>query len=198
MIRQRRQLLHHRRHRARGHAVMAGLASAQIRIELILAPGDRRQRQRGQRRRFPSFGKAAGEIGAGLLCAQRVPRRMAGAAMAKTFDEIGAAIPDFRFACVGLERLGLMEQRVPSRQQRAKVERKPQRVVRRFRARWRLRHQPGIERLQVGIANLGEMGVGKRWVEMPTIAMYTFAHRALEGGIGPIADAGRLVGRDVG
>ncbi len=58
-----------------------------------------------------------------MLRPERVARRMAGAAMAEAFDQIGAAIPDFGFGRVGLERIGLVEQRVPSRHQRAQIER---------------------------------------------------------------------------
>ena len=93
LVGQGRELLHHRRHRSGGDAVEAGFAGSQIGVKLVFAPGDRRMRQRGQRRRLPAFGKAAGEIGAGLLRAERIARRMAGAAMAEALDQIGAAIP---------------------------------------------------------------------------------------------------------
>ena len=87
------EFLHDRRHRSGGDAVQAGLAGSQISVKLILAPGDRRLRQRCQGRRFPAFREAAGEVGALPFRAQRVARRMAGAAMAEAFDQIGAAIP---------------------------------------------------------------------------------------------------------
>ena len=146
------EFLHHRRHRPRGNAVKTGFAGSQIGEEFILAPGDRRMRQRGQRRRFPALRETAREIGAGLFGAQRVARRMAGAAMAEALDQIGAAIPDRRFGRIGFERLGLVKQRVPSRHQRTQVERKRQRVCGVIGPHRRLRHQIGIERLQVGIA----------------------------------------------
>ena len=97
------EFFHHRRHRAGGDAVKAGFAGAQISEQLILAPGDRRVRQRGQRRRFPAFRETAGQIGLGLFRAERIARRMAGAAMAEALDQIGAAIPCRRFRRVGLE-----------------------------------------------------------------------------------------------
>src|SRR6516164_9731648 len=101
---------------------------------------------------------------------------MAGAAMAEAFDEIGTAIPDRRLARIGLERLGLMEQRIPSGYQRTKIERKTKRVLRRLGAHWRLRHQIGVERLQVGFAGPGKVRIGKRGIEMPAVAMNAFAH----------------------
>ena len=104
LVGQRRKFLHHRRHRARGDAVKAGFAGSQIGEQLVLAPGDRRVRQRRQRRRFPAFRETAGEIGLGLFRAERVARRMAGAAMAEAFDQIGAAIPVRRLRGIGFER----------------------------------------------------------------------------------------------
>ena len=118
--------------------------------------------------------------------------------MAEAFDQIGAAIPCLGFGRVGLKYAGLVEQRIPSRHQRAQVERKRQRILRRLRAHRRLRHQIGIERLHVGVGGPGEMRVGKRRIEMPAVAMNALAHRAFEGGIGPRADSGFDIGRDVG
>src|SRR5437879_3241651 len=122
---------------------------------------------------------------------------MAGAAMAQTFDQIGAAIPDFRFRKVSLKDASLMKQRVPSRQQRPQVERKCQSVFWNLRSNRRLRHQIGIERLQVGISYCCEMRIGKRRIQMPAVTMDALAHRALEGGIGPRPDPALDVGGDV-
>ncbi len=123
---------------------------------------------------------------------------MACAAMAEAFDQIGAAIPDFRFRRISLEDIRLMEQRVPSRQQGTKIERKRQLVSRNLRSHRRLRHQISVERLQIGVASLGEMRIGKRRIEMPAVAMDALAHGAFEGGIRPRADASRDIRRDVG
>ncbi len=155
-------------------------------------------RERGQGRRFPALGKAAGEIGIALLGAERVARRMAAAAMAEALDEIGAAVPLLGFGGIGLEFARPVEQRIPARKQRAEVEREGERIRRRRGAHRRLGHQVGVERLHVGVAGLGEMGVGEGGIELPSVAMQPVAHRALEGGIGPGADAGLDVGRDVG
>ena len=192
------ELLHHGRHRPGGDAVKTRLASSQVCVKLILTPWNRRLRQRRQRGRFPAFRKSAGEIGVRLLCAQRVPRRMAGTAMAEAFDQIGAAIPSLGLGRLGLENHRLVEQCIPSRQQRAQVERKREGVVRRLRTHRRLRHQISIERLHVGVGAPGEMRVGKRGIKMSAVAMNALAHRALEGGIGPRADAGFDIGGDVG
>ena len=119
--------------------------------------------------------------------------------MAEAFDQIGAAIPACRLRRIGFERAGLMEQRVPSRQQRTQVERKRERGVGRLSARTGgCAIRIGIERLQVGVGCLGKMRIGKRRIELPAVAMDALAHRALEGGIGPRADAGLGIGRDVG
>ncbi len=119
--------LHHRRHRAGGDAMESGFTRSQIGEQVIFAPGDGRMRKRRQRRSFPALGKAAGEIGVGPFSAERVARRMAGAAMAEAFDEIGAAIPGCRFGRIGRESIGAVEQRVPSRHQRTPIERKGKR-----------------------------------------------------------------------
>ena len=42
------------------------------------------------------------------------------------------------------------------------------------------------------------MRIGKRRIKMPAVAVNAVAHGALEGGIGPCADAGLGIGRDVG
>ena len=67
-----------------------------------------------------------------------------------------------------------------------------------FGAHRRLRHQIGIERLQIGFGCPGEMRVGKRRIKMSAVAMDTLAHRALESGIGPRANSGLDIRRDVG
>src|SRR5258708_37043203 len=106
---------------------MARLAGAQIIVKLVLAPWDRRMRERGQGRRLPALGKAAGEIGVALLGAERVARRMAGAAMAEALDQIGAAGPLLGLCRRGLELARLMQQRIPSVSQRTELDREIQR-----------------------------------------------------------------------
>src|SRR6266478_5505233 len=133
-----------------------------------------------------------------LFCAKRVAGRMTSAAMAKTLDQIGAAVPHCRLRCVSLEHTWLAKQRVPTRHQRTPVERKRQRVAWSIRAHRRLGHQVSIERLQVGVGYLGEMRVRKCRIEMPSIAMDALAHGAFECGIGPGADPGLEIGCDVG
>src|SRR5258705_10837279 len=133
-----------------------------------------------------------------LFCAKRVARRMTSAAMAKTLDQIGAAIPHCRLRCVSLEHTWLVKQRVPTRHQRTPVERKRQRAVWSIGAHWRLRHQISIERLQVSVGCLGGVRVRKCRIEMPSVAMDALTHGALEGGVGPGADPGLEVGRDIG
>src|SRR4030095_15136446 len=76
--------------------------------------------------------------------------------------------------------------------------RKRQRVLWSVGAYRCLRHQISVERLQVGVGCLGEMRVGKRRIKMSSVAMDALAHGALEGGVGPGADARLEIGRDVG
>ena len=93
-------------HRARSNAMQFRISRCANRGTFVFAPRDRRLRQRGQRRRLPAIRNAAGEIGPALFGAERIARRMAGAAMAEAFDQIGAAIPDADFVGSGVNAPG--------------------------------------------------------------------------------------------
>src|SRR6516164_11772468 len=56
----------------------------------------------------------------------------------------------------------------------------------------------GVKRLEVGLRGVCKMRVGKCRIKMPSVAMNTVAHRALEGGIGPGADTSLHIGRNIG
>ena len=118
--------------------------------------------------------------------------------MAETLDEIGAAVPCGALRRIRGEGLGFMEQRVPAGHQRANIKRDGEGGLRSFGADRRLGHQMGIERLEVGLGGFGKGRIGKRRIEMPAVARDTFAHRSCKGRIGPGADAGLGIRRDVG
>src|SRR5260370_1303009 len=66
-----------------------------------------------------------------------------------------------------------------------------------FRTDRGLGDEISIKRLQIGIRRLCEMGVGKRRIKMASVAVNTFAHGTLEGGIRPRPDSGINIRRDV-
>ena len=59
-------------------------------------------------------------------------------------------------------------------------------------------HQVGIDRIDVGILDLGELVVGERGIEMMALAVDPVLHGAAERLLGPRADAGLGIRRDVG
>ncbi len=158
--------------------------------QLLLAGGDPAGSQ------APSL--AAGEVrAAGLFRAERVARRVAGAAMAEAFGEIGAAVPLLvarRLVAVGA---GLQEQQVPAGHQLALVEGERQLVGRRFAVHRRLAHQVGVQGLQVFVASPGEGGVRERRIQVAAVAGHAMPHGPLEGGVGPATDAARAIRREV-
>ncbi|MNK91188.1 hypothetical protein D3C87_1112750 [compost metagenome] len=198
-FRQFTQALHHRGHRARRGTVPGGKAGAQVLEQVVLGPRHWRLRECRQGRRFPTLRFAASQIGlATPLAAQGVARRVARAAVAQSIGQIRAAIPLCGARGVRYVLLVAVEQHVPSSQQRPGVER--ERQLRFGWARYHRvgGHQVGIERLHVGIADLGKRRVREGRIEPAAIAMDAFAHGALERRVGPVADAGLGVGRDVG
>jgi hypothetical protein len=80
-------------HRPPGDRVVARDSRAQIGLEMLDRPGQRRRRRSVQCRRVPALGFAAGELGVFLLGAERVAWRVAAAAVAERLHEIGAAVP---------------------------------------------------------------------------------------------------------
>src|SRR5580704_5055836 len=182
-----------RRHRAAGGAVLGGIAGAEIVEEGLLGPGDWRRRRSIERRREPAIDLSARQMIRPLeFGAQRVARRVAGGAMAEPFDEIGAAIPCSIAIGARLEWLCLMKHGIPHSHQRPEAERRAQ-LGRAARGRDRgLSHEVRIDRLQVGLARLGEGRVWERREQMTPVASDSLPHRALEGAIGPGPDACRL------
>ena len=165
----------------------------QIPIQRVRRPGDRRRRRRRrQPRRVPPIRLAPRERTRLVLRPQRIARRVAGRAMAQPLHQIGPA------GRVGRHRRVIHEQQVPARHQRPDVEREGQAGRRRLRVHRRARHQEGVDRRDVRLGGMGVVVVGKRRIEEPAVPVDAVPHRAGERGIGPGADPGRRVRRDVG
>ena len=89
------------------------------------------------------------------------------------------------------------EQQFPARDRDALVERKGK-LVRAGRRVDRLpRHQKGIERAVILIADIGEVVVGKGRIEVLAVAIDAGAHGAPERRFRPAADAGLRIRRDI-
>jgi hypothetical protein len=90
--------------------------------------------------------------------------------MAETFDQVAALVPLRALRRIGLERSLVEKKRLPDRQRRADVDGKAEVVGARGLAHRRdRRHQVGIDRVDVGILDLGELVVGERGIEMPAV-----------------------------
>ena len=173
-------------------------AVAQIGVKRVSVPWHRRRRLRVDRIGLPIVDIAAGKARGRPLRAERVARRVAGAAMRQALDQIGAAIPFGTLRRVRPVGAGAQEQQLPSGDDHAMVEREGQLVLPCCCANRLARHQEGIERAVVVIADIGEMVVGKGRIEMPALAIDAGAHGAPKGRFRPAADAGLRIGRDVG
>ena len=123
---------------------------------------------------------------------------MAFAAMRQRLGEIGAAVPLRRLRGVGLEARIRIEQRRPETHRPALVERERQRIGGRRRMHRRQAEQIGLDRQRIGVGDVGVGGVRHRRIEPRAVAPHAAMHRVEEILIAVIADAGFLVGRDVG
>ena len=153
---------------------------------------------RGQVRRDPVIESAALEVPAGFICAERVLRRMAAAAMAQAVDEIGAAIPFGRLAGIGLEIMRVQVQQIPTLDHGAKVERERQIVFWRRVFDRRRGLQKSQNRIVIFAADEREPRIGKGGVEIASLIVDAVVHGAVELIGGPIADSGVFVGGDIG
>ena len=88
-------------------------------------------------------------------------------------------------------------ERLPRTDRRAKVRGKRERIARILRTHRIARHHERIERLDVLVGNLGEVIVWKGRIQLAPTAVDALVHRASELRLGPLADAGVDVGRDV-
>src|SRR6185437_1042467 len=176
--------------------VRAGL---EVLDDLVGAPrAEARALVADEARGEPAFALAAFEAVFLLDAPERVLGTVAGAAVAEAFHEIGAAIPLRRLPRVRLERARLEEEGVPSGDGFAHRERP--RKVRRLR---RLLHRRDrievrLDREHVVAAELREPRIRERGIEMLAVRADAVVHRLVELLVGPLADAGFLVRRDVG
>src|SRR3569832_1003782 len=149
-------------------------------------------------RRKPSVDPTAGKSCVLPFGAEKALRCVAGAAKAEAFDQIAAAIPLSAFVLVGLENARTEESEVPQSHQRTIVQLPIELASRR-------RVVDGIERLEVGAERedvvaryFREMRVGERRVFGRAIRPLAIAHGAKECLVGPSADPGIEVGRQIG
>src|SRR5438067_1815597 len=99
-------------------------AVAQIELQRLLIPRYWRRRRLVESIGRPAFGLAAGEVLALFLGAQGIARRVTRAAMAEALGQIGTMVPGLAFRCIRLIRSLLEEQKLPSGDGDAQIERK--------------------------------------------------------------------------
>src|SRR5947207_14899270 len=115
---------------------------------------------------------------------------MAGAAMREPLDQIGAAIPFRALGAVRTVTAGMQKQQLPARDQDAIIERKGKLVLASRRANRLARHQEGVERAIILIADIGEVIIGKCRIEVAAVTTNARAHGAAECSFGPSTDTG--------
>src|SRR6185369_17660050 len=161
-------------------------------------PGNGGGRASVERRAMPALGDAAAEGPILLFGAEGAARRVACAAMSKPVDEVRAAVP-LRVACgVWPERAALEVERLPRGDQGADVEWSTQLVGHVLGAHRLARRDVRVQRVDVFVGQAGVVLVRERRVQVASVAVEALAQRADEGWLGPAADAGVGVGRDVG
>ena len=160
-------------------------------------PWHRRGRLRVDRISVPVVDIATGKGRARAFRAERIARGMASAAMRQPFDQIGAAIPFRALSGVRLVGAVAQKQQFPARDHHALIERKGKLVGAGGRVGRLPRHQKGVERAVILIADIGEMIIGKGRIEVLAAAIDARAHGAAERGFRPAADPGLRVRRDI-
>ena len=183
------------------HGGARGDADLQQVADLLQAPvAEPRLAVAGERGRIPVLVRdhPALEFLRLLRAAEPVDRGMAHGAVPEPLDEIRAAIP-----LRGLRRVGAIfafpeVERAPSQQQLALVERKAQLVglVLLFHRRHRL--QVREDRVGILAGDLRVLRERHRGIEQRAVARDALVHGPVEVVRGPQADAGLVVGRDVG
>jgi hypothetical protein len=173
-------------------------AGLQVLDDLVLAPrAEARALVAVEAHGVPTFPLAALEPVLLLHGAQDVLGAVACRAVPGPLDEIRPPVPLLRFLRVRLEGPGLEEQRVPTGHRLAHAER-----PRELRLLRLLAHRPegievGLDGEHVVARHLREPRIGKRRVEVLALVVDPLVHRAVELLVGPVADAGLAVGRDV-
>src|SRR5262249_36941759 len=146
---------------------------------------------------IPTF-RATAAIGRGRSRTHDVAWAMAGAAMAESLDKIGAIVPLRVLRRIRLERGLVEEQRFPDGGRCAGIEGKTKIVpARRFPHGLNSGHQISIDRIDVGILDLGEVVVGESGVEMIALAVDALLHGTTEGLAGPCSNPSLGIRRDV-
>ena len=148
--------------------------------------------------REPSLQRIALKSVVQVVAAERRLGRVAGAAMAQTFDKIGAAIPFGGFRGVRLEFAALEIERVPDRHSLTNVERERQLVGNDGVANRLHRIEVSANGERVALGHLGVVRIGHRRVEQRAVMPFALAQRAHEQLVAPGADPGLAIGRDVG
>ena len=133
-----------------------------------------------------------------LVAAEEALRRVASGAMARSVDDIGAAVPLGALARRRLEVARLEIEPVPESHQAADRQREGQAVGRWAIGGRRLGHQIGAHGVDLGAAHAGEIGIGEGRVEVDVLVVAALVHGAVEVRLAPAADAGVAIGGDVG
>src|ERR1700733_10428690 len=153
-------------------------AGRQIFGKLINGPVMRGDKRRVERGRIPAFGGTAGVETTLLFTTERIARRVTRSAMSQSLDQIAAAIPCYALAGVVFQAGLAKKQNFPSGDDRAEAEWKRKLICRDNVADRRYAHQERIEGVNIFICRLGEMIIGKCWVELPSFAIDALLHRA--------------------
>ncbi len=192
-------VIHRLAHRPRSGAVAVRVSDRKIGDQILVAPpADAGVLVRRDVEGAPTRRHRAGEFLAVVERECQVSRRMAFAAMRQRLGEIGAPVPFRALGGVGLETPIRIEQRRPEDHRPALVERKHQRIFGSRRAHRRQAEQIGLDRQSIRI---GHVGIGRkrhRRIKPRAIAADAAMDRVEKILVAVIADAGLLVGRDVG
>ena len=146
---------------------------------------------------MPVIDIAAGKLRAVAFSTQRIAWRVAGAAMRQPFDQIGAAVPFGALAGIGLIGVVTKEKQFPSGNGEPLVEREGKLVFACRRADRLPRHQEGIERPVILVADIGEVVVWECRIKVLAFTIDAGAHRAPKRGFRPSPDSGLRIRRDV-
>nr|GEU28151.1 hypothetical protein [Tanacetum cinerariifolium] len=166
-----------------------------------------------QRRHVPAIDylPAGQEVGIALAIAggrqrfflhRHAARRVAGAAVAQAFDQVGAA-QDLRVGHIGCRRLERFRLRckcpAPDRQREAHRQRPHDvRLAARRRVRLDAVHEVRVQRLHVGLAQARVRRIRHGRIHGVTGLGDAGAHQLVEVGKAPVADPRLFIGRDVG
>ena len=133
-----------------------------------------------------------------LLCAERVTRGVTRAAMREPFDQVRTAIPPRVFRWVRLIDAGSEIERFPQCDRWSQTRGELEPIRRNLGAHRLARHDKGVNRRDVLVADAREVIVRKGGIQVLPSPVDTLAHGAQEIGFGPAADPRIQVRCDVG